>query len=479
MTYVSMNYYIFVIAALILYYILPLGKRWIALLVANAAFYALFYKEGWYIFLITIAVSYLIGLAIPKCEGTKKKILLSVGIVVVLIPWLIVKNGNWVVVDIMKQNPLNIIVPMGISFYTLQVVAYLVDVYKEKIEAQKNPAKYALYVSFFPQMIQGPIPHYNKLADQLYTGHKFDEHKFTQGFCYILWGFFLKLVIADKAAVIVNTIYADTFKYTGLYLFVAAVLGTLQLYADFMACTTLSQGVAKMFGIELENNFAQPLLATSMRDIWKRWHMTLGLWLMEYIYFPLGGSRKGRARKYINLILTFIVCGFWHGNGITYLVWGFFHGFFQSVGDYTNDAREKIYDFLKIPPNSLLKITLKRCGVFAIMCGMGVFYRADTLAGEFDLFVRSIKDFNPWILFDDSLLALGLGIKEIIVLIIALLVVLAVSDKHEKGIIVSERVLAQKLPVRWAIYIFAIVVIMIFGTYGFGFNAQDFIYGGF
>jgi D-alanyl-lipoteichoic acid acyltransferase DltB (MBOAT superfamily) len=406
-------------------------------------------------------------------------VVLVLGISSVVLPWFLIKDSNFILESILHKNTVNWIVPMGISFYTLQIVAYMVDVYKGVIAAEKNIAKYMLFVSYFPQIIQGPIPRYSQLGEQLVEGHLFDENKFVKGFCLCIWGFFLKLVIADKAGVIVNMVFDNYPAYSGLYIFMASILYSIQLYADFLACTTLAQGVSKMFGIELIDNFARPYFATSIKDFWRRWHISLSSWLRDYVYIPLGGNRKGKVRKSVNLAITFLFSGLWHGAGFKFLVWGLLHAVYQIVGDATFNIREKLYNKCKIDVHSKVKKTMKQIGTFMLVNLAWIIFRADTLIIALSMIKHMFSDFNPWILFDDRIFTLGLEWKEVLVLLIAICILWWVGKFHERGISVSDKIIGMKLPLRWAVYIVAIIGIIIFGTYGYGFNAQDFIYGGF
>lgn len=275
MIYTSFRFYLFVILLLITYYIIPLKYRWTTLLIGNGLFYWLFYKTGWWILTATIIVSWIMAICISGSQGKRKRRFLFEGILLVIVPWFVIKNGNFLLHDLMNRQEIFWVVPLGISFYTLQVISYLVDVYKGKIEPQKNPAKYALFVSFFPQLVQGPIPRYEQLEPQLMNGNAFDEKRFTRGIIFIIYGFFLKLVIADKAAVIVNMVFDNYPAYSGCYIWLASFLYSVQLYVDFLACTTLARGTALLFGIELRDNFRQPYLADSVKDFWHRWHISL------------------------------------------------------------------------------------------------------------------------------------------------------------------------------------------------------------
>lgn len=471
MTYISFYYYLFVAATIIIYYLLPCKYRWISLLTGNIVFYMVFYRTGWWILLLTILLSYSAAILISKLAGNRKRIVLWLAIVLTISPWLLIKSGEHISVSW--------IIPMGISFYTLQIISYLVDVYRGQSKPQKNVAKYALFISFFPQLIQGPIPRYSQLENQLVEGHLFDEDQFTKGIYLIIWGFFLKFVIADKAAVIVDTVFDNYPAYSGFYIWIAAVLYSMQLYTDFLACTTLAQGVSKLFGIELADNFRRPYFATSVKEFWRRWHISLSSWLRDYIYIPLGGNRKGKCVKYCNLFITFLFSGMWHGTGVKFLVWGGVHAAYQILGEMLYGFKEKLYQLLGISVDSKGRIWGKRIGTFLLVTFAWVIFRARTLRVGMSMIKHMFTEFNPWILFNDRIFTLGLEWKECMVLILAIVLFGIISKKQEDGVQLCDVIINLKLPVRWLICITAILGIIIFGTYGFGFNSQDFIYGGF
>ena len=307
------------------------------------------------------------------------------------VPLVVTKNGDFVLKSLLHRKSYPWIVPVGMSFYTLQMISYLVDIFRGKIKAQRNLGKFALFVTFFPQVVQGPIPRYEQLGNQLYEGHPFEEKEFCKGLQLIVWGFFLKLMIADKASIVVNQVFDHWKAYQGCYVLVAGVLYSIQLYTDFLSCVCLSKGVAELFGIHLADNFRRPYLAESVKEFWGRWHISLSSWLRDYIYIPLGGIREGIAMVY-----------------------------------------------------------------------------------------KMITVYNPWIFFDDSLLRLGLSWKEWGMLGISLWVLCKVEQTQEKEVLdVRDRILRQPLALQWGFYLAAVAFIMVFGTYGFGFNAADFIYGGF
>ncbi len=476
MTYLSLPYYILVLVTCVIYYVLPQRFRWVALLASNLFFYGYFFATGWWIFALTVAVAYGFGLFL---SSYRTKVVLFAGIGLVILPWILGKTTLLYWIGQFSGSAFSILVPMGISFYTMQLVSYLADVYMEKIKAEENPFRFLLFATFFPQVVQGPIPRYDRLAFQLYEGHAFDEERFRAGVYRILWGFFLKLVIADKAAVVVNRIFDHSEAYGGSFVWIAGILYSLQLYTDFLACTTLAQGVAELFGVSLEDNFARPYFAVSIKDFWRRWHQTLSGWLRDYIYIPLGGNRKGKVRKNVNIMLTFAVSGLWHGAGMQFFVWGLLHGLYQLTGDLLSGFKTKVYDACGIAKESHTYLLLKRIGTFFWVMLAWILFRASSLATGLSMIRSMFTVWNPWIFFDGRIFELGLAWKEWGVLVFALLFVHKIHQKQEQGFSGVAWIGERKLLVRYGIFIVGVLVVMVFGTYGFGFDAQDFIYGGF
>lgn len=480
MTFTSFGFYIFLIAVVAVYYLLPLRFRWYSLLVGSIAFYWVVSENsiGKMVMLFGVAFfSWLFSILMGKYQKFRKGFLIM-NLLLISIPLLAIKEISFAKQIFKFEEPMWWIVPIGIAFYSMQLIAYVVDVYKGKIEPEKNLLHFMLFVSFFPQIIQGPIPRYSQLANQLIEGHRFDEKKFTKGFMLILWGFFLKLCIADKAGIVVDTVFNNYSAYKGVYVIVAGTLYSFQLYTDFMACTSFAQGISELFGIDIIDNFNHPYFSTSIKDFWRRWHISLSSWLRDYIYIPLGGNRKGNVRKYINLLLTFAVSGIWHGAGTKFLVWGLLHGFYQVMGDIIYPFKVKIYDYFD---DSGKKVLDRLCifGTFILVTIAWIIFRAERLKTALLMLCSIITVRNPWIITNDALFKLGLGWKEWGILILCLGILLFVSKKQEAGISFRDKILEYNIVARWAIYIFAIVFIMVFGTYGFGYDPQAFIYGGF
>ena len=243
---------------------------------------------------------------------------------------------------------IDVILPVGISFYIFQALGYLIDVYRGDIYAEKNFLQYALFVSFFPQLVAGPIERSKNLLKQLAETKTFNYENVRQGLLIMLWGYFLKMVIADRSAILVNAVYAKYLEYKGFQLITANILFAIQIYCDFMGYSTIAKGAAKVLGFDLMENFHEPYFACSIKDFWRRWHISLSTWFRDYLYIPLGGSRCSTWKKYRNIMITFVVSGLWHGASLTFVFWGFIHGAYQLLEDFIAPYVERIITKLKI-----------------------------------------------------------------------------------------------------------------------------------
>ncbi|MBQ3973822.1 MAG: MBOAT family protein [Lachnospiraceae bacterium] len=481
MTYTSFYYYLTCGAMLPLYYIIPRRFRWILLSCGSLYLYYQFCL-GNPVMLLTFAfsllISYAAGLLLEKSEtASERKKILAAGIALSVLPLLPVKFLEFTK-GLGLALPLTVLAPVGLSFYCLQIAAYLADIYNRKITAQKNPLRYALFVSWFPQVIQGPIPRYAQLGRQFDKGPSYDESLFHQGICQIIWGFFLKFMIADKAGLLVDTIFGTPSLYPGAYVFLGGVLYSIQLYTDFMSCVCMAKGVSGLFGVRIADNFRRPYFASSVKDFWHRWHISLSRWLRDYIYIPLGGSRKGLKRTYLNVVIVFAVSGFWHGGSPKFLYWGMLHALYQIAGSFTTGKRNLLLKKLRLDPESLsVRIFRALVTSFLVMVAW-IIFRADTLTDGLAMISSMFSVRNPWVLFDGSVFEMGLDAKDCLVLFLSVLTLLASSILGARRNI-SAWICRQQLPVRWAILLSAVVITALMGTYGFGYKAQDFIYGGF
>lgn len=486
MSYVAAKYFILIAITVLAYYVVPKKIRWVMLLGSSAYFYYEISsdKKQLVILVASIVISYASALLIQhqgqrKDTDKVKKLTLAVGIVFSAAPLIASKCGDFITSSIIHRSALSWIIPVGLSFYSMQIISYLIDVYRGKYEPQKNVFKYALYVSFFPIVIQGPISRYNQLSKSLYEGHEYDNENLMRGIQLILWGLFLKYLIADKASVVVDTVFNNYQNYSGCYVWIAAILYSVQLYTDFLSCVMMSKGVGEMFGVEITDNFKQPYFSTSIKDFWRRWHISLSEWLRDYVYISLGGNRKGKLHKYINLIITFAVSGIWHGGRWKYLFWGLMHAGYQIVGDLVYKPKNSILEKISLPRESKTRRFLEMLVTSFLVMIAWIIFRADSLKAGIKMIISMFSTFNPWILFNSAVFWLGLNQREFEVLGISILILVIVSLLHERNIKIRDWFNKQNFVIRWIVYLCVIWSIWIFGTYGYGFNAADFIYGDF
>ncbi len=472
------------------YYMIPKNFRWIWLLGSSLIFYMWAVPQMVVYLLVSACSTWLYGCyadrrrsdpnrqEAAKSAGDRKSrgllaavLLLNAGILL-FVKWYPLAESK------LSLPQIQILVPVGISFYTLQVIAYCVDVSRGKVQAQTSFFKYLLFVSFFPQILQGPIPRYEQLKEQLYEGNAFDYRRVKFGLQLMLWGFFLKMVIADRAAIFVNTVFPEYQFYGGTVLAVAAVLYSIQLYTDFLGCVCIAMGAAEVYGIHLQTNFERPYFAVSIKDFWRRWHISLSSWLRDYVYIFLGGNRKGTFRKYVNLMVTFLVSGIWHGVGLKYIAWGMMHGGYQIAGELLMPVKKKLLQLAKIPEDSGLHRGIQRVITFCLVTAGWVMFRANGVRAGLDMLLRMITDPTPWVFFSGELYECGIGARQMFALLLSILLMFAAEWMQEKGNL-RERLERQHLIVRWGIYLGAVALILVLGVYGPGYSASQFLYGQF
>ena len=354
-------------------------------------------------------------------------------------------------------------------------MGYVIDVYRGKVKAEKNVAELLLFVSFFPLLLSGPIERADSLIPQFRKKHVFNADRVLRGFLLMLWGFFLKMVVSDRLSVYVNAVFDEYRKYNGVYVILAITFFSLQIYCDFSGYSNMAKGCAEIMGFDITSNFRQSYLAVSVADFWRRWHISLTSWFRDYIYIPLGGNRKGTLRKYINILAVFAISGLWHGASWNFVFWGVINGVFQVVGSLLNPLRNKAVAALKIDRKALSHRVLKTVATFIPVAFAWTFFKAPSFMTGLRI-IREAFRFNPWVLFDKSLYALGLNELEFSIMLAGLLVLLAADIINENGIVIRDFIKKQELWFRWAFYIIAIVTVVVFGVYGPGYNAADFIY---
>lgn len=386
----SISFFVFLIIVFILYWSIPKKYKWIVLLISSYYFYMNWNVLYSVLIFFTTFVSYLMALKIDSDKKEKKnnsKLYLIITIVLCLGVLFFFKYFNFLNKSLsdlfglfsIKFDPLllNILLPVGISFYTFQTLSYVIDVYRGDVSSIRHFGKYATFISFFPQLVAGPIERSRNLLPQIVNPPEFDYQKAKYGFRQMLWGFFKKTVIADTLAIYVNLVYNNLGAYSGFSLVIATAFFAIQIYCDFSGYSDIAIGCAKLFGIDLMTNFKSPYFAQSIKDFWSRWHISLSTWFKDYVYIPLGGNRVGKVRSKINLIITFLVSGLWHGANFTFIIWGAIHGFLQVL--------EKIL-FKKVICNESkfsFKWCLRAILVFMICTFAWIFFRANTLTDAF------------------------------------------------------------------------------------------------
>ncbi|WP_250277479.1 MBOAT family O-acyltransferase [[Clostridium] colinum] len=480
----SLTFLIFLAIILSLYYIIPNKYRWYLLLISSCIFYMAWRIEFIFLILFSSFFNYFIGLLIEKYY-TKSKTILIFGLFINFLILFIFKYSVFINHSfITLYNYLNIpypiknfdiVLPMGISFYTFQATSYIIDIYRKRYKAEKNILKVSLYIMFFPQLVAGPIERADRLLNQLFKEHKFNTNNISTGLKIMLIGYFKKIVIADRVSILVNTIYNSPYNYSGISFIIATVFFAIQLYCDFSGYSDIAIGCAKLFGINLMENFKSPYFSKNVKEFWTRWHISLSTWFKDYLYIPLGGNRKGTIRTYFNLMITFLVSGIWHGANWTFLIWGGLNGFYQIIGDLKN----KFLNFIgfniknKYVDNffNIFRIII----TFSLICFSLIFFRANTVKDGFYIVNNLFSDItnitNIQYLYNIST-ELGLNIFEILMVTscIALLFFIEIFEYKQRIYITLD-----KMPffIKFIFYYIITIIILSMGVFS---DAGQFIY---
>ena len=493
----SIHFLIFFPVVLAVYFIIPKKLRYLWLLVTSYYFYMSWNAKYAVLIAFSTVVTYLTGILIEQFgfeEGKNyqllKKLTLFLGISSNLAILFLFKYLNFALDTInpilsslgitMVENNFDLLLPVGISFYTFQALGYIIDVYRKDIEAEYNIFRYALFVSFFPQLVAGPIERSGNLIKQLKNTHEinvWNYERIVKGFIVMMWGFFMKVVVADRAATVVNYIFDNYYAFNSSALILGAVFFALQIYCDFASYSTIAIGASQIMGFTLMDNFNTPYFAMSIKEFWGRWHISLSTWFRDYLYIPLGGNRKGKFRKYLNQMIIFLVSGLWHGADWTYVIWGGLHGSYQIIGDVTKPAKSKLTEKLRINTNAASYKMVKVLITFALTCFAWIFFRADSIESAFNYIHRMFTCPDPWAWTTGIFYSLSLGRQEMNILLISAAVLLFVDFMKRKKNVRFENIADnQNSWVRGLILFVLVFVVIIFGAYGYNFDAQQFIY---
>ncbi len=507
----SFYFLCFFAGMLIVYYSIPRTFQWGFLLLCSVS-YCLLTGQGALIFypLASVAVCYTgtrLLSKIPAQEEKKRRgilamtILVNIGILFALkyVNFFInTANGAAHLLGASKDplSGVDFLVPLGISFYTFSLLGYVFDVYYGLAAYQENALKLALYGLYFPNLISGPILKYREHAEQFFAPHAFDYRQVTRGLQRMVWGFFKKLVIAERLGVLVNTVYGAYETYDGAYIWVATAAYAFQLYTDFSGCMDIVLGMSESLGIALPENFQTPFFSKSVAEYWRRWHITLGVWMKDYVFYPLLRSRlftrinnklkekcgKKRGKQYATFLAMFVLwltVGIWHGGDWKFVIGsGLLHWCYIVLEELLTPGFSGLLARLHLKVEGRFVTGFRILRTFFLVCVGDLFFRAASVGDAFRMLAKAAGHCNPEILWNGSLLTLGLDGIETAITVLSLLVLWAVSLLGRKGPV--RDVIAKKpLPLRWFLWYILLFAVILFGCYGPGYSATEFIYQGF
>lgn len=474
----SFEFLIFFPCVVLAYYLIPRRFRNVWLLFVSCYFYLSW--DFLYIFLLLgiTLITYLAAWGIEKADRkisqSKKAVYLKKVCVAVC---LLLNFGLLCRFKYSLFAGGNIVLPVGISFYTFQSFGYVMDVYRGKTAAEKNFLKYALFVSFFPVQTSGPIERSDNLLKQIRTERKFEWENVKTGLSLMLWGYFLKLVMADRIAIFVNAVFEK--EMGGVYAILATLLFGIQIYCDFAGYSSLAIGAARVLGFRLLENFDAPYLSKSVSEFWRKWHISLTSWFRDYLYIPLGGNRKGKIRKYINIMIVFLVSGLWHGAGWKYLIWGGLNGAYQVIGDVLKPVKQKITDCLHMNRHSFLYQTLQKILTFLLVDFAWLFFKAESAGSALRIIRKTFTEFDWKVMTDGSLYQLGLSCMEFRFMLLTILALLVVDILHEKRIYMLNLLKERNICIRAFGCAVLLMIVVAFGVYGVNYDVGTFIYFAF
>lgn len=464
----SIEYAIFLPIVFILYWKLPHKYRWAMLLFASYYFYMSWNAKYVFLIFFTTFVSYIAGLLIEKYPIYKKTVL-SFTLVACLGVLFVFKYFNFffeIINSILKvfalpvsDFTLKLLLPVGISFYTFQTLSYVIDVYRGNLKAEKHFGYYATFVSFFPQLVAGPIERPGNLLPQLKKERFFDYNRATNGMKLMAWGFFKKMVVADNLAVMVDRVYNGLTYYEGFAFVLAAFFFSIEIYCDFSGYSDIAKGSAGLLNIELMDNFKSPYFSTTIKEFWSKWHISLSSWFRDYVYIPLGGNRVSKIRHYLNIFITFMISGLWHGANITFVLWGAINGLLQIIEDIFHIRKEtKIYSF-----KWFIRVSL----TFIVMMFVWVFFRAQNVDDAIYVLTHMFSGIShPYSYIVSGLYSFDMTMGELFfylgIYLIPLFAVDLISVKYDLIEIINRR----PAVIRYTIYYILVMMVLMFHYVG-------------
>ena len=483
MTFISIEFLLFLTFIVGTYYVVPHRYRWVLLLLASYVFYATLSVQFIPLLLISTAFTYVIGILIEKQERKEQKkrlMWVGVSVLVFFLGWF--KYFNFVN-DSLRSFAVwsgfdydvpyrEIVLPLAISFYTFQAISYVVDVSRGKQKAERHYGYFSVYFAFFPQLVAGPIERAKKLLPQLKTEQHLDYDNISYGIQRIIWGFFKKTLIADRLAPIVACVF-NSPDPTGSEIVLATMLFSIQLFADFSACSDIAIGCARLLGFRLSENFKQPHFAVSIADFWNRWHITLSMWLRDYIFMPLAKGKKKREQIYGAILTTFLVSGIWHGAAWNFVLWGLIHGIYRVFGDHTKQQREKMASWVGFDRVPTLHRWWKIAITFQLVCFSRVFFQSHSMAEAFShakLYVTP----SSWAPSGMMQAIQMFSLLDLIIFLVVFVVVHLFQHIERTRGSAWDWMARQSAVTNVAINLFLIVSAFLFGV-----SSQGFVYGGF
>ena len=507
MSLTGFEFYFFAAIVVLLYYVLPKRCQRYVLLVASIVFYCTYGTEKLPFMLASAVIAYIASARISaiqektenaaeaKMQSKPVLLLATLGLVVLL---LYAKIGTWVMSSVASLLPLKAdsvptaIVALGVSYYTFSLISYIADVYWRKDKAEKNFLNLLLFTAYFPKILEGPISRHKTLAPQFTQPHLFDYKEFCFGLQLMVWGYFKKMVIADRLSILINTVYGKPSSYSGSILLFAAIISCVQVYCDFSGCMDIIGGFSQILGLKLESNFDHPFFSRSAAEFWRRWHMTLGVWFKDYVYMPLmisprliGFSKKLKDRfgmraskafmTVVPLTAVWLLTGLWHGTGLDYVVWGVYWGVLIICSNVFAPEIKKLSKLLHINTSAKSWSAFQTVRTFLLFTVSRLIVLPGNLAVTASIFRSIFTDFSVASLVDGTLYTLGLDRPNFILAVVCVLILWGMSKLQLQGS-VRQKIADCNIVFRWAIYYAAIFSIIIFGIYGPGYDASSFVY---
>ncbi|VVB66538.1 MBOAT, membrane-bound O-acyltransferase family [Candidatus Gugararchaeum adminiculabundum] len=468
----SFDFLFFFLVVTVAYFLLPHRFRWLLLLAASCFFYMSFIPVYILILLLMIMVDYSAGIGMEGSKTNEIKTiffvssLLMTGLILLVFKYFNFFNANLQgLASFLGWNysleTLALILPLGLSFHTFQSMSYIIEVYRGNQKAERNFGIYALYVMFYPQLVAGPIERPKNLLPQFYTEHKFERRRVVNGLARMLFGFFKKMVIADRLALFVNAVYNDPTSSTGAPLIIATVFFAIQIYCDFSGYCDIAIGAAEVMGFKLMENFNLPYYSKSIKEFWRRWHISLSSWFKDYLYIPLGGNRVSLPRWCFNELSVFLVCGLWHGANWTFVIWGGLHGAYIVLSKLLEKPAHSLADIVRLTKFPRAYGAAKILLTFSLVCFGWIFFRANSLSDAVYIISHLFSGLNLTKAGLGKILELGgIGTQGFVVLVLSL-IVLEFVELTKNNDYLKDKIWRRSETLRMLTYVIAVVLILI------------------